>query len=39
MHGPMPNIKMGKLKQNNQNNQEAMMEGHKGALSLNEDLR
>jgi hypothetical protein len=30
MHGPMPNIKMGKLKQKNKNNQEAINEGHEG---------
>ncbi len=30
MHGPMPNIQMGKLKWKNQNNQEAINEGHKG---------
>jgi hypothetical protein len=30
MHGPMPNIKMGELKQKKKNNQEAINEGHKG---------
>lgn len=30
MHDPMPNIKMGKLKQKRKNNQEVINEGHKG---------
>ncbi len=30
MHGPMPNIKMGKLKRKNKNHQEVINEGHKG---------
>jgi hypothetical protein len=30
MHGPMPNIKMEKLKQKNKNDQEAINEGFKG---------
>jgi hypothetical protein len=30
MHGPMSNIKMGKLERKNQNNQEAINEGQKG---------
>jgi hypothetical protein len=34
MHGPMPNIKMGKLKRRNKNNQEAINERHKGLRIL-----